>query len=293
MFRKYLTAGALITISICLATGIGMLAFNLLPIMTAKAAFFIPHTPKTTPPALFSQPLPSLTPTPFLPSTFTPKPSATPTATPTPTPIPPTPTLTPTNTEIPPTETPQNLPESAYITNIFGKPQIANLDCESRTAVDLAAWYGVAIPEEEFINRLPISDNPDEGFVGSIHGSRGQIPPAAYGVHAYPIAGVLREYGLNASDYRNLDLTALQTKIAAGQPVMVWVIGQVWEGQPIKYQAADGKISIVAHWEHTVMVIGYSPSSIRILDGAQIYDRNIASFLSSWAVLGNMAVMID
>jgi hypothetical protein len=67
-----------------------------------------------------------------------------------------------------PTPTPVNLPDSARIFNISGKDQALPLDCESRSAVDWANYFGTDIGEFEFLNRLPTSDNPDLGFVGDV-----------------------------------------------------------------------------------------------------------------------------
>ncbi|MCK4451313.1 MAG: PD40 domain-containing protein, partial [Anaerolineae bacterium] len=87
----------------------------------------------------------------------------------------PTPSPTPTGTPTP------TFPAEANVTNISGRPQALPLDCESRSAVDWAAYFGVEIDELEFLYGLPQSDNPDEGFVGDVHGSWGQIPPHPYG----------------------------------------------------------------------------------------------------------------
>jgi uncharacterized protein YvpB len=157
--------------------------------------------------------------------------------------------------------------------------------------VDWAAYFGVEIDELEFFHSLPQSDNPDKGFVGNVYGSWGQIPPQPYGVHAEPIAALLRTYGLDAQAVRNFPLDALRSEIATGRPVIVWVTGQVAWGTPVSYTASDGKSTIVARYEHTVMVIGYDKREVKVLDGAQVYTRQWGDFERSWAVLGNMAVI--
>jgi hypothetical protein len=65
------------------------------------------------------------------------------------------------------------LPVFAQIT-LSGMPQVLPLDCEARSAVDWAAFLGVSIDELEFLGKLPVSDNPERGFVGSMHGARGK-----------------------------------------------------------------------------------------------------------------------
>jgi len=223
-----------------------------------------------------------VSPTPFLPATYTTTPSITPTATVTPTPTStstPLPTLTPT------------IPASVSINGIYGRWSAYSLDCESRSAVDWAGYFGVAINEITFFNSLPVSDNPDRGFVGNVHAPWGQIPPSAYGVHARPVAKLLRKYGLNASAERNMSWDALRTEIAAGRPVIVWVIGHVERGTPVPYTSSDGHTTTVARFQHTVIVTGYSANSVTIVDGAWVYSRSKNDFLRSWGVLGNMAVV--
>ena len=101
----------------------------------------------------------------------------------------------------------------------------------------------------------------------------------------------MRTYGLDAQAVRNFPLDALRREIASGQPVIVWVTGQVAWGTPLPYTASDGTSAIVARYEHTVMVIGYNSREVRILDGARVYTRQWGDFERSWAVLGNMAVI--
>jgi len=198
----------------------------------------------------------------------------------------PTPTPTPTGTPTP------TVPSEANIPDISGRFQSLPLDCESRSAVDWAAYFGVEIDELEFFYNLPKSDNPDKGFVGDVHGSWGQIPPKPYGVHAEPIAALLRAYGLAAQAVRDFSLDTLRLEIASGRPVIVWVTGQVAWGTPVPYTASDGNSTIVAHYEHTVMVIGYDKREVKVLDGAQVYTCQWSDFERSWAVLGNMAVIM-
>ena len=85
-----------------------------------------------------------------------------------------------------------------------GHPMISNLDCEARSAVDWAAFFGVTIDEPTFLSQLPSSDNPEKGFVGHYWDIAGGIPPNPYGVHAGPIAQLLRAYGLKANAGKGL-----------------------------------------------------------------------------------------
>ncbi|MDX9863182.1 MAG: C39 family peptidase [Anaerolineaceae bacterium] len=224
--------------------------------------------------------------TPFPPSaTLPPSRTATPTASFTST-ITPYPTLTASPTPLP-TATP---PAKAAIKNIQGTYQTYALGCEANAAAQMARFFGLSINEREFQAVLPLSDNPDVGFVGPVEGDWGNIPPAAYGVHAEPVAAELRNFGLNAIPHRQYTVEKIRQEIAAGRPVMVWVIGGVRQGRTMTYTAEDGSVITVAPYEHTVLVTGYGPDYFTILDGKEVYHRSIAQFTDSWGVLDNMAV---
>ena len=184
------------------------------------------------------------------------------------------------------------LPDSAYIAGVTGHAQQYVLSCESRSAADWAAFWGVSIDESEFQSGLPSSDNPDLGFVGSPNDGWGAIPPASYGVHAEPVASQLRAYGLQAQAAKGLSWNDLRAEIAAGRPVIVWVIGQMWGGTPVAYTAGDGSTTTVARFEHTVILFGYDESHVHIADAYSGWNMTypLETFLASWAVLGNMAV---
>ncbi len=189
-----------------------------------------------------------------------------------------------------PTSPPPASPPSVMLDGVYGKDQALPLDCESRSAVDWAAYFGYSIGELSFFNRLPHSDNPDKGFVGNVYGEWGQIPPSSYGVHAEPVAAVLRSYGVSAYAHRPLSWEGLKAEIAAGRPVFVWIVGSVQNGIPVYYTPSDGLSTIVARYEHTVIVTGYSQDKVYFLNGDTIYTRSVEQFLDSWSALGNMAI---
>jgi len=199
----------------------------------------------------------------------------------------PTPTPSPSPTSLPPTP----LPERYLIEDIKGHRQSMPLSCEARSAVDWAAYFGVEFDEESFFNGLPIHDNPEKGFVGDVYGSWGQIPPKDYGVHAGPVAQRLREYGLQAKHVRHMTLEELKAEIAAGKPVILWVVGHVGRGTPVPYTGSDGEETIVAKYEHTVIAIGYTQTKITVLDGAREYQVYQGEFMKSWNVLENQAII--
>jgi uncharacterized protein YvpB len=252
---------------------------------------------------------PSLTRTPIpfhvLPPTWTPPPTPTPlptrtkapnTATSTALPTMPTLTKRPKNRYVGPAYRPNELPEgflpeAAQIQGMVGYPQRFPLDCEVQCAVDFAAFFGLVIDEMDFLTLLPGSDDPEQGFVGDYRDPSGQIPPDSYGVHAYPVASLLRNYGVNAFDIKGMAYADLQREIASGRPVIAWVVGNTIGGAPVTYTASNGNTTTVARFEHTVIVIGYQPTYLTILDGGMIYQRSVSAFMNSWGTLGNMAIV--
>ena len=187
----------------------------------------------------------------------------------------------------------KSIPAKAYIRGVIGHAQRFSLSCESRSAVDWAAFWGVSIGEAKFLKKLPRSDNPDLGFVGNPNDIWGSIPPYSYGVHAEPVAALLRSYGLQAEPRKGLDWDDLRSEIAAGHPAIVWVIGQMWPGSPRRYIDSQGRTTKVAPFEHSMILIGYSPSTVNVVDAysglEQVYP--LQAFLTSWSSLGNMAVI--
>ena len=185
------------------------------------------------------------------------------------------------------------IPSQAYISGVIGHAQQYSLSCESRSAADWAAYWGVNIDETEFLNRLPRTDNPNEGFVGQFNDPWGYIPPASYGVHADPVAATLRAYGLDAHAGLGLSWDEVRVEVAAGRPVIVWVIGSIWAGSASQYETKDGQTVTVANNEHTMIVIGYDESRVHLVDALTGYTvtHSLENFLSSWSVLGNMAVV--
>ena len=206
------------------------------------------------------------------------------TAQPTHTPIP------PTASSILPTSTPYYPPQSYYIRDFVGNRQYYALGCEASAAVDLAWYYDVNIYQYDFQINLPISDNPDLGFVGDVNGPWGQIPPYAYGVHAAPVANLLNEYGVEVEGGKGYRQEDIKFAISRSHPVIVWVIGAMVYSEPVPYEDKSGNMTIVAPYEHVVILTGYDKDSVRYLNNGKYADVPNEVFLNSWGVLGNMAV---
>lgn len=184
-------------------------------------------------------------------------------------------------------------PESYYIWDIWGHRQYFGIGCETSAAVDWADYFGVTISEFNFQLRLPISDNPDLGFVGSVNGPWGQVPPYAYGVHAAPIAMVLQEYyGMQAVGVKGFTIEQIKQEITSGQPVIAWVIGNCVGGIPYEYIDKEGNAVTVAAYEHVVILTGYNEKSIRYMNNGKFFDIPTENFENTWSVLGNMVVYL-
>ena len=194
-----------------------------------------------------------------------------------------------------PTSTPQptvaKIPASHYISGLYGMDQMTTLDCEMRSAVDWARYFGITINETEFISRLPFSDDPETGFVGEIDGEMGQFPPDGYGVYPPPIAALLQQYGLNAQAVKGMTYEDLQREIANDRPVIVWIVNLPFEIDATTYTASNGNTVPVARFEHTWIITGYNLSTVTVVDSSWTYNVILETFLERWDVLGNRAVI--
>lgn len=242
---------------------------------TLASASPAPPTETLTVTPTFFQPLPTATATliPSLTPTWTPSPSPSPTLTPSPTPV--------------PTAT---LPAEFTLPNFQGHLQYLDLDCESAAAVDWAAYFGKRLNEITFQNKLPKSDNPDFGFVGNPNAPWGLLPPNSYGVYAGPVADLLNRLGVPAQAHKGYTISQLKADIARGKPVIAWVIGEVVSGIPVSYTDAEGRSTVVAVYEHVVIVMGYTENHIYYSNRGTIIATTTGLFDKSWAVLGRMVV---
>jgi uncharacterized protein YvpB len=185
-------------------------------------------------------------------------------------------------------------PESHYIWNILGHHQYFPIGCEASAADDWAKYFGVEINEFAFQVRLPISDNPELGFVGDVNGPWGQVPPYAYGVHAGPVADLLRDYyGMKAVAKKGFTTSELKQQIADEKPVIAWVVANCTWSEPFEYTDKAGNKVIAAPYEHVVIVTGYNEKTIRYMNNGKFFDIPTEYFERSWSVLGNMVIYLD
>lgn len=191
----------------------------------------------------------------------------------------------------PPAPTATPMPTQASLTVTGGK-QSKSLTCESQTASDLAKFWGKNIGEMEFFNKLPRSDNPFRGFVGSPDAPPGSFPPVGYGVYAEPVAEVLRSLGLDAQAHQKRGINWLRAELAAGRPVMVWATYGFKE-QPVKtYKTKDGQSVPIVQYEHSFLAVGYDAQGIWVIDPLDAARKQFsyAEFTRGWDLLGQMAV---
>ncbi len=184
------------------------------------------------------------------------------------------------------------IPAAFDIRSIEGHRQLLSLDCESAAAEDWASYFGKDINELEFQGRLPVSDNPDYGFVGNVNDPWGLLPPNGYGVYAGPVAQLLNAYGVQAKAYKGYSLEQVKAKISQNIPVIAWVVGNVEAGAPpIYYTDREGRKAVAAAYEHVVILTGYTQDRIYFLSEGKLYSTRIDIFLESWGRLGNMVIV--
>lgn len=183
-------------------------------------------------------------------------------------------------------------PVSATVEGVTGYPQERNLSCESRSAADLAAYWGTEFAEAAFLRRLPRSDNPHRGFLGDVDMPPGSLPPVGYGVYAEPIAATLRSFGLDAEAHRPFELDALKRELAAGRPVIVWATYEMRLPGVDTWVSSDGEVATIVRWQHTFIAVSYDEQGISLIDAYDAETRYFSyeAFVPAWDQLGRMAV---
>jgi uncharacterized protein YvpB len=188
----------------------------------------------------------------------------------------------------------EDVPPSVMVEGVVGHPQQRNLSCESRSATDLAAYWGADFTEDAFFRRLPKSDNPHRGFVGDVDMPPGSMPPVGYGVYAGPIAATLRSFGLDAEAQQAMDLNALKQELAAQRPVIIWATYDMQLPGTETWVSSDGETSTIVRWQHTFIVVGYDDSGLTLVDaydgGTKLFSYQ--AFVPAWDQLDHMAVTV-
>lgn len=189
-------------------------------------------------------------------------------------------------------------PGARALLDVPRRPQERNLNCELRSATDLAAFYGLDFTWEELfavVGHDPGGD-PNVGFVGrSMNDPVGGIYPAGYGVHADPVARGLRRLGIAASAYHDVDAAWLRDQIDAGRPVIIWATYGMLPREIVHWTTKDGESVAGVRFEHTFTVVGYDERGVWVNDPWDATQSHYTwpALERSWALLGNMAVTID
>ena len=183
-------------------------------------------------------------------------------------------------------------PHAALARRLGGRRQERRLGCEAQSASALLAAHGIPVPESALLARLPRSDNPDLGFVGDPDGEPGRLPPEGYGVHAEPVAAVLRSFGLEARAERGRDLTWLRGEVSSLRPVVVWVTADLVRDRPVALADSRGRRFLACRGEHTMLAVGATRREVALLDPAdgRVRLEPWEDLDASWALLGRMAV---
>jgi len=170
--------------------------------------------------------------------------------------------------------------------------QTHSLSCEATSASMVAAFFGVSLPEEEAIARLPRHENPHLGFRGDVDGQPGGHDD--YGVYAGPIQTLLAEYGLRATHIDG-GLEGIRRALAAGHPVIAWVTYHLWEQNPVELELASGARIRVVPYEHTVVIEGVVADGLWALDPYDGAGRLLpwTEFERSWGYLDQMALEVS
>jgi uncharacterized protein YvpB len=188
----------------------------------------------------------------------------------------------------------EDLPPSTLVEGIVGYAQERNLSCESRSATDLGSYWGAGFTEDEFLRRLPKSDNPQRGFVGDVDMPAGSMPPLGYGVYVEPVAATLRSFGLDAEAWLSLEMDTLKGELATQRPVIVWATYDMQQPGVETWVSWDGVPSTVVRWQHTFITVGYDEGGVYLVDA---YDGgtkyfSYEAFVPAWDQLGRMAVTV-
>jgi len=188
----------------------------------------------------------------------------------------------------------EELPPAATVEGVVGHSQRRSLSCESRSATDLAAYWGAGFTEDAFFTRLPKSDNPQRGFVGDVDMPAGSMPPVGYGVYGEPIAATLRSFGLDAQAHRATELNTLKQELAAQRPVVVWATYDMRLPGSETWISSDGVASTVVRWQHTFVAVGYDQGGLYLIDAYDGVTKYFSyeAFVTAWEQLDRMAVTV-
>ena len=183
--------------------------------------------------------------------------------------------------------------------------QTRNLNCETAAMQMGLAYYGhyysqdalfayenADLRQAQWINGALHWGDPYTNFVGNVNGSETNL--TGYGVYYPVILSIARSHGVpNAYGGEGFSPGTVYAELAAGHPVQIWMEARwsrpavrtwtAWDGRSIRYSLA----------EHSVILTGVSPTSVRVNDdqfGSQ-YWVSKWTFETRWRDFNNMAVI--
>lgn len=167
--------------------------------------------------------------------------------------------------------------------------QQRNLSCEYAAVHIATSMFGNGIEEHVYINSVPQSLNPHNGYRGNIDGWWGNTDD--YGIYASALVPVLNDYGY-AGDvfYSEGETSQLRAQIDAGHPVVVWL--GFW-GDTRERLSDDGNYSVAAGM-HVVTAYGYDDKGVYVSDPAtaSLDFYTWGEFTEMWKVLDGMSLAV-
>lgn len=172
---------------------------------------------------------------------------------------------------------------------IVNYSQSRNLSCEFAATYAATTAFGGGVPEQVFIDQVPLASNPHYGYRGNIDGWWGNTDD--YGVYAEALVPVLNENGfVGEVMYTEGDTGPLTAQLDAGHPVVVWL--GFW-GDTREVKTDEDTYSVFAGM-HVVTVYGYDDTGVYAMDpakGAQVhYDWQ--TFQELWTVVDGMGLAV-
>jgi uncharacterized protein YvpB len=138
--------------------------------------------------------------------------------------------------------------------------------------------------------QISVWGDPNKGFVGDITGKK-----IGYSVYHGPLLDLLKRYQKSAVDLSGGTLYALEKKLKAGYPVVVWTTtnyqapaDKLWR----TWVSPTGKIRATFS-EHCVLLVGFDLNNVYIndpLSNKKQLKINKTIFLSGWYALGKQAI---
>lgn len=175
------------------------------------------------------------------------------------------------------------------VPNVVTYKQQRNLSCEYASVHIATSMLGNGIEEHVYIDSMPITLNPHNGYRGNIDGWWGNTDD--YGIYAAPLVPVLNDYGYAGEVFYSMgDADQLIAHIDAGHPVVVWL--GFW-GDTRERLHDDGTYSVAAG-THVVTAYGYDDAGVYVSDPAtaSLDFYSWGEFIEMWRVLDGMSLAV-